>query len=339
MTVQTPLQRASRQGRPGRAIALAVSALAVILTARVLTAEGDTSGIPPAALDGFTLALSVLIESLPFIVLGITLSVLVQVWVPREWLFRILPTHPVPRRMVISLLGMFLPVCECGNVPLARGLVARGYTVSESMTFLLAAPIINPVTIITTHQAFGWSDGILVARILGAIAIANLLGWVFSLHPRQHELLTTRFAAQCAMPETPGSQSKLERSARMFLHESSVLMPALIVGSLVAGAIQIVVSRDTLVELGSDPLLSVLAMMLLAFVISICANVDSFFILPFADTFLPGSLVAFLLLGPIIDIKMLALLRTTYRPATLLRLSLLVVVITAAVGTGVNLVA
>ncbi len=339
MTVQAPRQPASQSGRSGGVIALAIGILAMLLTTRILTADNSTDAVPPAALDGLTLALSVLIESLPFIILGITLSVLVQVWVPREWLFRILPSHPIPRRLVISLLGMFLPVCECGNVPLARGLVARGYTVSESMTFLLAAPIINPVTIITTHQAFGWSDGILVARILGAIAIANLLGWVFSLHPRQHELLTERFAAQCAMPEKPGQHSKIERSARMFLHESSVLMPALIVGSLVAGAIQILVSRDTLVALGSDPLISVLAMMLLAFVISICANVDSFFILPFADTFLPGSLVAFLLLGPIIDIKMLALLRTTYRPRTLVRLSLLVVVLTAAVGTGVNLVA
>jgi uncharacterized membrane protein YraQ (UPF0718 family) len=125
----------------------------------------------------------------------------------------------------------------------------------------------------------------------------------------------------------------------MFAREAAVLMPALIVGSMVAGAIQVLVSRDQLVALGSDPLLSVLAMMALAFVISICANVDSFFILPFADTFLPGSLVAFLLLGPIVDIKMLALMRTTYRSSTLLRLTVLVVSLTAAIGMGVNLVA
>jgi uncharacterized membrane protein YraQ (UPF0718 family) len=232
---------------------------------------------------------------------------------------------------------MFLPVCECGNVPLARGLVARGYTVSDSMTFLLAAPIINPVTIITTHQAFGWDDGILVVRILGAMVIANLLGWLFSRHPDPFSLLTPNFAAQCAATHGAVSAGKIWRSAEMFVREASILMPALIVGSLVAGAIQVVVSRDQLVALGSDPLLSVIAMMALAFVISICANVDSFFILPFADTFLPGSLIAFLLLGPIVDIKMLALLRTTYRSATLLRLTILVVALTAAIGMGVNL--
>jgi len=316
----------------------------IVLLVAVFVAKGYSAGlsldiVPPALRDGFTLAFSVLIESIPFIILGIALSVLVQVWLPEEWLFRILPSRPVPRRFVISLLGMFLPVCECGNVPLARGLVAKGYSVSDSMTFLIAAPIINPVTIITTHQAFGWDNGILVARILGAIVIANILGWLFSKHREPFSLLTPRFAAQCERPDQSVSSGRVGRSVDMFAREAAVLMPALIVGSMVAGAIQVLVSRDQLVALGSDPLLSVIAMMALAFVISICANVDSFFILPFADTFLPGSLVAFLLLGPIVDIKMLALMRTTYRSSTLLRLTLLVVSMTAAIGMGVNLIA
>lgn len=321
----------------GALLLTAVGLGAVVLTRQVTSDQPWV--LPPEIQDGFTLAFSVLIESIPFIILGIVLSVLVQVWIPQHWLFRILPRNPVARRFVISLLGMFLPVCECGNVPLARGLVARGYSVSDSMTFLLAAPIINPVTIITTHQAFGFDDGILAARLVGAVAIANILGWLFSKHPNPENLLTTRFAAQCRVAPGGLEVGKVAKSVDMFVREATVLMPALIIGSLIAGAIQVVVSRDQLVALGSDPLLSVLAMMALAFVISICANVDSFFILPFADTFLPGSLVAFLLLGPIVDIKMLALLRTTYRGSTLLRLTLLVVLFTAVVGTGVNLVA
>lgn len=321
----------------GALLLTAVGLGAVVLTRQVTSDQPWV--LPPEIQDGFTLAFSVLIESIPFIILGIVLSVLVQVWIPQHWLFRILPWNPVARRFVISLLGMFLPVCECGNVPLARGLVARGYSVSDSMTFLLAAPIINPVTIITTHQAFGFDDGILAARLVGAVAIANILGWLFSKHPNPENLLTTRFAAQCRVAPGGLEVGKVAKSVDMFVREATVLMPALIIGSLIAGAIQVVVSRDQLVALGSDPLLSVLAMMALAFVISICANVDSFFILPFADTFLPGSLVAFLLLGPIVDIKMLALLRTTYRGSTLLRLTLLVVLFTAVVGTGVNLVA
>ncbi len=128
---------------------------------------------------------------MPFVVLGIVLSIVVRVWLPEAWIVKVLPRTPWLRRMVVSLIGMFLPVCECGNVPLARGLMVRGLTVAESMTFLFAAPIINPITIITTHQAFGFDDGILVARLAGGFVIANLLGWVFSRHPEPEKLLTT----------------------------------------------------------------------------------------------------------------------------------------------------
>jgi uncharacterized membrane protein YraQ (UPF0718 family) len=318
---------------------LGLAGLGIILGGRISTGDQTSDALPDATQDVLTLAFSVLIESLPFIILGITLSILVQIWLPDRLLFRILPKNAFGRRAVISMLGMFLPVCECGNVPLARGLVSKGYTVSDSMTFLLAAPILNPVTIITTHQAFGFDDSILVARLVGGFLIANTLGWLFSLHPQPMSLLTPAFEKSCAVVPHGVQPGKVQRSVDLFVRESSVLMPALIIGSLVAGLIQVVVSRDTLVQLGSDPLWSVVAMMILAFVISICANVDAFFILPFATTFLPGSIAAFLILGPIIDIKMIALLRTTYRTGTLVQISTLVVLMTAAIGTVVNLIA
>lgn len=325
--------------RPLLGLFLGLAGLGIILGGRVSTGDQTADALTDTSQDVLTLAFSVLIESLPFIILGITLSILVQIWLPDQLLFRILPKNAFGRRAVISMLGMFLPVCECGNVPLARGLVSKGYTVSDSMTFLLAAPILNPVTIITTHQAFGFDDGILVARLIGGFLIANLLGWLFSLHPQPMSLLTPAFEKSCAVVPSGIQPTKVQRSVDLFVRESSVLMPALIIGSLVAGLIQVGVSRDTLVQLGSDPLWSVVAMMILAFVISICANVDAFFILPFATTFLPGSIAAFLILGPIIDIKMLALLRTTYRTGTLIQISTVVVLMTAAIGTAVNLVA
>jgi len=235
---------------------------------------------------------------------------------------------------------MFLPVCECGNVPLARGLVRRGFTVPESMVFLIAAPILNPVTIITTHQAFGFDDGILVARLLGGFAIANVLGRLFSKHPEPMSLLSGRFAEQCRLDDGHGhSRTRREATLDLFVRESSILMPALVIGALAAGAIQVVVPRDVLVALGSDPLFSVLVMMLLAFIISVCANVDAFFILPFASTFLPGSIVAFLVFGPIVDIKMLALMRTTYSTRTLVQLTTIVALLSLTLGLVVNYLA
>jgi len=321
-------------------LTIGVLGIAGLLLVRAIVDSTPGATLPLQVQDILTLSISVIIESLPFVVLGIVLSIVVQVWLPDGFLMRYLPSAPVLRRFCISLFGIALPVCECGNVPLARGLIIKGFTVPESMTFLVAAPIINPITIITTHQAFGFDDGILVARILGGLAIANVVGWLFSLSAKPEALLTDRFAAECKRPvDHEHPQSKQSKSVDIFVRETSVIMPALFIGALVAGAIQVVVPREVLVSLGSNPLWSVLAMMVLAFVIAVCASVDAFFILPFASTFLPGSIVTFLLFGPIIDIKMLAIMRTTFTTRTLVQLTVIVGLLSALIGLVVNYVA
>jgi len=314
---------------------LAVVGIVAVVAVRSWTSD-NLAPFRGQVQDVITLALSLLIESLPFIVLGIALSIVVQVFVPTSWLESWLPENPFARRAIVSLFGMFLPVCECGNVPLARGLLGRGYGVGDSVTFLFAAPIVNPVTIITTHQAFGFDDGILVWRLLAGYLIANLLGWIFSRHPNPRELLTTRFVRECALPVSQRGGTRWEKVGSLFVSESTALMPALIVGALIAGVIQVGVSREVLLALGTDPIISVLALIMLAFVVSVCANVDAFFILPFAQTFLPGSIVAFLVFGPLIDIKMVALLRTTFTGRTITLMAAVVGLCSLALGMVIN---
>ncbi|GAA1922130.1 permease [Microbacterium aoyamense] len=294
--------------------------------------------LPTRAQDGLTLAISVLIESLPFVALGVVLSIVVQVWVPPGVIERWMPRRAWARRAVLSLLGMIVPVCECGNVPFARGLLMRGFSVPETLTFLIAAPIVNPIVIITTHQAFGFSDGILIARLIGGYAIANLIGWLYSRHPSPDALLTDRFRDTCELVlDEPGGKGR--RSIAQFVIELRAVMPALIIGSALAGAVQVLIPRDVLLAIGSNPALSIVAMIALAMVVSICSNVDSFFALSFASTFTPGSIVAFLLVGPLVDVKMLALLRTTFTTRTLAGLVVVVVLSAFAIGAVVNLVA
>ncbi|MEZ5213598.1 MAG: permease [Microbacterium sp.] len=117
------------------------------------------------------------------------------------------------------------------------------------------------------------------------------------------------------------------------------MLPALVIGSALAGAVQVLVPRSALLAIGSNPALSIVAMILLAMIVSICSNVDSFFALSFASTFTPGSIVAFLLVGPLVDVKMLALLRTTFRSKVLVGLVVIVVLFAVAVGSVVNLFA
>ena len=328
-----------RRAGPGRYVVAGVVLVTGMAALRILAPDSGGIELGNAVQDFVTLSLSVVIESLPFVFLGIALAVVVQVWVPQRVLFRVLPRTPVLRRAVLSLLGVLLPVCECGNVPLSRGLIMRGLTVPEAMTFLVAAPIVNPVTIITTYQAFGFDDGILVARVLGGFAIANLVGWLFSRHPRPDALLTRSFSAACSRTRDHGHEhgGRWRRSIETFAAELTSMLPALLVGSAIAGVIQVGVSRDVLVTLGSNPVVSVFVLMLLAFVIAVCSNVDAFFVLALGSTFLPGAIVAFLLFGPVIDVKMLALLRTTFTAKTLALLTLVVALGAATIGLAINL--
>lgn len=291
--------------------------------------------LPKQVQDFITLSLGVIIEALPFVMLGLFFSIAVRLWLPHDWLLKYLPKQPFLRRALISLFGVFMPVCECGNVPLARGLLAKGLTPAESLTFLLAAPILNPVTIITTQQAFSDDNTVLIARILGGFLIANLIGWIYS-STRQDAMLRPEFIAICK--EKKDNSNRLVEALNFFKHETRSMMPALVIGAMVAGLIQVVVPRETILLLGNSPAWSVLVMAVLAFVVSICSSVDAFFALAFRGSFTSGSLVSFLTFGPMIDVKMLSLMRTTYRRNILLQVSLLVFLMSMLIGLVVNYV-
>jgi uncharacterized membrane protein YraQ (UPF0718 family) len=314
----------------GLALAAAIIGVRSATSTLVLT-------IPRELQDFMTFAGSILIESLPFVLLGIVLSIIVQVWLPPNALSRWLPQRGWLRRLYISCFGVFLPVCECGNLPLARGLVARGFSPAESLTFLLAAPILNPITLITTHQAFPGDIRILLARAFGALLIANIVGWIFSKHTNQESLLKPEFVALCkAEDKEAHNHGRTTRGLQLFNKELGTILPALFVGALIAGAVQVLVPREVLLSIGSSPFLSIIVMMVLAFVVAICSNVDAFFALAFSSTFSAGSIVSFLVFGPMIDIKMLSLMRTTYTPKTLVHVTLVVSLLSVVIGLGVN---
>ncbi|WP_372968352.1 permease [Microbacterium sp.] len=328
--------RPNREPRsPWIGVALGTAIVAALFLVDRFLPDLFTASLPNRAQDGLTLALSVLIEALPFVILGVLLSIVVQVWLPADVIHRWLPKRAWARRAVLSLLGMLIPVCECGNVPFARGLMMRGLAPAEALTFLIAAPIVNPIVILTTHAAFGFDDGILVARLIGGYLIANLIGWIYSRHPSPDSLLTQRFIDTCDRV-THEHGTPVRRSLTQFLVELRAVMPALVIGSALAGAVQVLIPRDVLLAIGSNPVLSILAMMALAMTVAICSNVDAFFALSFASTFSSGALVAFLLVGPLVDVKMLALMRTTFTTRTLAGIVGVVVLAAFVIGIGVN---
>jgi uncharacterized protein len=280
--------------------------------------------------------------------LGALVSAVIRLVGSTERLIQLLPKRPLLRRLSISLLGTFMPVCECGNVPVARGFIIRGLSVSESMTFLLAAPILNPVTLLSTSQAFRLDPSIVWIRMAGALLIANLVGGLIALHKNQMELVSKGFYNTLCEVEATDEHghhhhehdhhhvSRWQEGIAVFRDEVSLMLKMLCFGAIIAGLTQVFVPREVLTTLGSHPVLSILAMIALAFIISICSNVDAFFALAYSSTFTVGSIVAFLVFGPMIDIKMLALMRTTYKTRLLAGVTLVVTLTSILIGLVVN---
>jgi uncharacterized protein len=247
------------------------------------------------------------------------------------------------------------PVCECGNVPVARRLLLQGVPTPVAVGFLLAAPTINPIVIWATWTAFRDQPEIVVLRVVFSLAIAIIIGWVFSagadlsaiVQPeianswQKSPVETAEFtspllqsgtyllagAEQPIRMDATVMQAQLAATAlskplpyklRLFLdntvQELRELGAVLIIGSAIAAIVQVAIPREAILALGNSPTTSILAMMLLALVVSICSTVDSFFALSFASVFTSGSLLAFLVFGPMIDLKSLGLMLSIFKP-------------------------
>lgn len=287
--------------------------------------------------DLLTTFRSIFIQAIPFVLLGSAISGIVNIYLKQELLLKLIPKNTIIGGFVISFFGIFMPVCECGNVPVARSLIAKGFKVSHVITFLLAAPILNPVTLIATWEAFR-DPVILIARVLGAFVIANFIGVIFSLKKNQNDLLTEQFYSEiCSHDHESGdNRSKFERFLNHFRKEFVLILEMLVIGAGIASFSQTFVPRDLILAIGSSALLSILAMILFSFVISVCSSVDAFIALPYVNTFTTGSIVSFLTFGPMIDIKILTLMRSTFKSKSLIIISLLVTLLSILSGLIIN---
>ena len=321
--------------------------------------------------NAFTLFLSLLVEAIPFLLLGVLLSSSLLFLIDEKQLITKLPKNPLLGSIAGSCIGFLFPVCECGNVPVARRLLLSGVSPSVAISFLLAAPTINPIVIWSTWIAFGDRPSIVIFRVLFSSAIATIVGCVFSIQKDTRLLLQTSFSQRFYRgfnsPSDLDSQagkspllqsgtfllgqgqsipfdnslsvaiktdkvgnltSKWQLFFDNFLQEFQELGGMLVFGSAIAATIQVFVPREVILSLGQDTITSIIAMMLLAAIVSICSTVDSFFALSFAATFTGGSLLAFLVFGPTIDIKSVGLMASIFKPRIIIYIFTLVAQLT-----------
>jgi uncharacterized membrane protein YraQ (UPF0718 family) len=328
--------------------------------------------------NAFTLFLSLLVEAIPFLLLGVLLSSLLLLFIDERKLVAAMPRNPFLGALVGSCVGFLFPVCECGNVPVARRLLIQGVPVPVAVGFLLAAPTINPIVIWSTWVAFRDQPEIVVLRVVFSLAIATTIACIFSVQTDLRPILQPavlrsipdyKTSAQDVgsvllqsgnflLGETgqpirmdatilQGSLSattankplnyKLNLLLENMVQELRELGGVLVVGSAIAAAIQVLVPREIILSLGQGPVASIVAMMVLAGVISICSTVDSFFALSFASTFSGGALLAFLVFGPMIDLKGIGLMLSVFKAKAVIYLFALAAQLTFLLTLFINL--
>lgn len=346
--------------------------------------------------NAFTLFLGLLVEAIPFLLLGVLFSGVLLGFVDERKLIARIPRNPLLGALAGSLVGFLFPVCECGNVPVARRLLMQGVPAPVAIGFLLAAPTINPIVIWATWTAFRDQPEIVVLRVVFSLITATIIGWVFSTQKDLRPLLQPAIARALPLPkpdcsetqlltaETPsllqsgtfmlgmpggavpieslrqdnwkpletGKTEKTSKPSSLFhrlskerlrllldsmVQELRELGGVLVVGSAIAAIVQVGTPRELILNLGQSPVSSILAMLLLAAVVSICSTVDAFFALSFAATFTSGSLLAFLVFGPMVDIKGIGLMLSIFRGRAVIYLMVLAAQLTFLMTLAVNL--
>ena len=285
--------------------------------------------------------ISIILEALPFLLLGALVGGGVEVLVSRERLTALLPRRQGAVPFVAAALGLLFPVCECAVVPAVRRLVGKGFPLSAAVAYLLGGPIVNPLVAASTAMAYASDARMVTARLAAgygiAVAVALLMGRWFAARPA----VLARLAQ--AEPAAPGhglsGPAPAGRGVRVLRHAAEdflVTAPYVVVGAALAALAQTVVDRRVVLALAGWPLLPEAAMMLLAVLLNLCSEADAFIAASFRGL-VPGTAqLAFLLLGPMLDLKLLLLYRTLFTRRALLILALLipsaVAVVVAALG-------
>ncbi len=309
-----------------------------------------TGSLTAAGLANFRIIFgSLLLQAIPLVMMGAFVAALIGAFVPASAFVR-LSRLPEPLQIpAAAIAGFAFPVCECGSVPVARRLVARGLMPSAAITFMLAAPILNPIVIISTSIAYRGRD-ILWPMVLGRAGLgfvaAMVVGWVVGGRSREgflrHVPSDDLSACDCHVEgssswenENGGGQHEHEPRWKTFCDylagDFAYMGRFLIFGAAAAAALQTLIPQSVLGSVANTPIVSLLTMMALAFALSLCSESDAFVAASFVQ-FGAGPQLAFLVFGPMMDAKLAFLYNATFSKGFLKSVLAIVTVVTL-VGT------
>jgi uncharacterized membrane protein YraQ (UPF0718 family) len=305
-----------RTGGPSRtADRRTVAGVAAMLVAvALLVSVGDLGRIAWVR-TFFVIFGSILIQALPFVMLGAFAAALVEVFVPIG-VFEKLGALPRPLQLpAAALAGLAFPICECGSVPVARRLMQRGLMPSAAVTFMLAAPVLNPVVIASTYVAFRGRSTLWTmvgGRFLLGMLVAIAVGWAVGNRSKEQLLKPNPEEEHEHLLELGRPEA---RWRRFFVHLGNDFLfmgRYLLLGATIAAAIQTFLPTSVLTGVAARPVISVLTMMALAAALSLCSESDAFVAASFVQ-FGPAAQLGFLVFGPMVDLKLVALYAGTFR--------------------------
>ncbi len=246
-----------------------------------------------------TVFVAITVQALPFLALGVLVSGAIAALVTPAALARLLPGRTLLAVPAAALAGAALPGCECASVPVAARLTSRGVAPPVALAFMLAAPAVNPVVLVATAVAFPGQPRMVLARFLGSLLTAVVVGLLWSRVGG--DALVER-----ALARAEGEGTRWRTFTAAALHDVGEAGGWLVVGAAAAATLQVVVPRSALLAVADRPALAVLALGLLAVLLAICSEADAFVAASLREFSLTARLV-FLVVGPVVDVKLVAM--------------------------------
>ena len=289
----------------------------------------------PDAMTTFSIIFSsIVLEAFPFILIGALIGGLIEVFVSRDALINLLPKNRILSIVLAGSLGIIFPVCECAIVPVVRRLLGKGMPLGAAVAFLLGGPIVNPLVFASTLVAYSFSWDVAILRLFAGYGIAIAVGLLIDgLFTRQQALVENPTQEVCSCGHhhhhhSVGEQIDLKNRLIGAVSHSAQdfydICKFLIIGAFIAAALQTFVPRQALVAVMTNPLSAIFLMMVLAVMLNLCSEADAFICASFQPLGIPLSAqLSFMVLGPMLDIKLILMYLTVFSKRMIIALTLL----------------
>ncbi|MDA0293438.1 MAG: permease [Verrucomicrobia bacterium] len=260
--------------------------------------------------------LSIVLEGVPFILAGVVLSGLIDVFLPPRLLARLLPRNAASGILLGGCLGAILPMCECGIVVVIRRLLQKGLPLSSAMAYLLAAPVVNPIVAISTYAAFRGQGPLemMLCRMALSFVIAVVVASVVHFLQRAWVLRADLAMAPVVHDhhDERSGEDKVAAAVRASTGDFLDVTVFFVLGATVATLFNTSVNQQLIMPLAEDRAASVGSMMALAAVLSLCSTSDAFVAATFT-AFPSAAKLAFLSFGPVVDLKLVFIYALVFR--------------------------